>query len=292
MARDVRLGNDALHLTHFTAMDLNTVKEYHRPTTPDAARSWQAGDAWLAGGTWLFSEPQPDISSLIDLKGFDWPSLEATPDGLEIGATCTINELNNFIAPHDWAAAPLLKECSRSLLASFKVWNEATVGGNLCMALPAGAMISLTASLEGVCTLWPRHGSPRELSVIDFVTGNHQNALAPGELLRSIWLPVSALKKHYAFRRFSLTASGRSSVLLIGTLCPRTGAVVLTITAATVKPVQLVFPDFPSPMAVHMAINENVPFDHYLDDPHGSPTHRRHLTYYYAEKILQELAMI
>jgi len=272
-------------------MDLNAAKEFHPSPSTEAASSWQAADAWLAGGTWLFSEPQPDISTLIDLKGLDWPSLIASNKGLEIGATCTINELNNFIAPRDWNAAPLLKECGRSLLASYKVWNEGTVGGNLCMALPAGAMISLTASLEGICTLWPRHGAPRELPVIDFVTGNHQNALEPGELLRSIWIPASSLKKHFAFRRFSLTASGRSSVLLIGTLCPKTGAVTLTITAATLKPVQLVFPDFPSPMAVHTAINDHVPFDHYLEDPHGSPTHRRHLTYYYAEKILQELAM-
>ena len=36
---------------------------------------------------------------------------------------------------------------------SFKIWNAATVGGNLVMSLPAGAMVSLTAALEGVCTL-------------------------------------------------------------------------------------------------------------------------------------------
>jgi CO/xanthine dehydrogenase FAD-binding subunit len=273
-------------------MNLNTVKEFHRPTDADTVRSWQAGDAWLAGGTWLFSEPQPDISKLFDLKGFKWPSLVASPEGLEIGATCTISELNAFIAPHEWIAAPLLKECCRSLLASFKVWNVATVGGNVCTALPAGAMISLTAALEGVCTLWPRHGSPREMPVIDFVTGNHQNALAPGELLRSIWIPSSSLRKHYTLRRFSLTANGRSSVLLVGTLCPQTERFILTVTAATVKPVQLVFEELPSAKAVHLAINEQVPFDHYLEDPHGSPLHRRHLTYHYAEKILQELAMI
>jgi hypothetical protein len=33
-----------------------------------------------------------------------------------------------------------------------------------------------------------------------------------------------------------------------------------------------------------------VPLDLYLDDPHGSPAHRRHLTYYYAEQIREELA--
>lgn len=273
-------------------MKLNTAATDYRPRNVDVAVSRQASDAWLAGNTWLISEPHAAVHAPTDREDLDWPALTADHDGLEISATCSIHELNEFIAPHDWAAAPLLKECSRSLLVSYKAWSEATVGGYLCMTLPAGAMISLTAALEGVCTIWPRHGSPREIPVIDFVSGNHHHGLASGELLRSIWLPAAALRKHYAFRRFSLTANGQSSVLLIGTLCPKTSKVVLTITAATAKPVQIVFDEFPSAQAVHEAINENVAFDHHVNDLHGSPTHRRHLTYYYAEKILQELAMV
>ena len=147
-------------------------------------------------------------------------------------------ELDQFVdrAPPDWTAAPLFRQCCRSFLASFKIWNEATVGGNICMSLPAGPMISLTAALEGVATLWPRSGEPRRVSVVDFVTGNHQNVLAPGELLRSIFLPAHALRKKFAFRRFTLTHLGRSEVLLIGTRCPEHGEFVLTITAATAPP--------------------------------------------------------
>ena len=91
------------------------------------------------------------------------------------------------------------------------------MGGNICMSLPAGPMISLTAALEGVCTLWPRGGAPRHVPVVDFVTGDHENVLRPGELLRCILLPASALAKRFAFRRFTLTHLGRSESLLIGT---------------------------------------------------------------------------
>src|SRR5207248_4463454 len=128
------------------------------------------------------------------------PSLKASKDGLAIAATCKVVELDQFVgkALSDWMAAPLFRNCCRSFLASFKIWNEATVGGNICMSLPAGPMISLAAALEGVCTLWPCDGKPREVAVLDFVTGNHTNVLAPGELLRSIWLPASALEKTYA----------------------------------------------------------------------------------------------
>jgi CO/xanthine dehydrogenase FAD-binding subunit len=273
-------------------MDLHTVTEVRRPARADEIASWEPGFAWLAGGTWLFSEPQVDVHTLIDLESLGWPSLQASVDGLEIASTCKVAELDRFTdqAPTDWAAAPLFRHCCRAFLASFKIWNEATVGGNVCMSLPAGPMISLTASLEGVCTLWPRLGEPRQVPVVDFVTGNHQNVLAPGELLRSIFLPAHALRKKFAFRRFTLTHLGRSEALLIGTCCPEHGEFVLTITAATLRPVQLRFEGVPAPTELQRSIDATVPFGMYLDDAHGSPAHRQHLTRYFAEQIRAELA--
>src|SRR3984893_1034844 len=271
-------------------MDLNTITEVLRPANADVMREWQTGYAWLAGGTWLFSEPQVATHTLIDLESFNWPSLAILPEGLEIAATCKVVELDRFIAPPEWRAARLFPECCRAFLASFKIWNEATVGGNIVMSLPAGPMISLTAALEGICTLWPRNGVPRKVPVVSFVTGNNANVLAPGELLRSIFLPVSALKKSYAFRRFTLTHLGRSEVLLIGTCCPERGEFLLTVTASTLRPVQLRFKNMPLAETLEDALDDAAPFDLYLDDVHGSPRHRQHLTYYFAEQIRQELS--
>jgi CO/xanthine dehydrogenase FAD-binding subunit len=271
-------------------MDLNTITEVLRPANADVMREWQTGYAWLAGGTWLFSEPQVATHTLIDLESFNWPSLAILPEGLEIAATCKVVELDRFIAPPEWRAARLFPECCRAFLASFKIWNEATVGGNIVMSLPAGPMISLTAALEGICTLWPRNGTPREVPVVDFVTGNHENVLAPGELLRSIFLPASALKKSYAFRRFTLTHLGRSEALLIGTRCPEREEFLLTVTASTLRPVQLRFTSMPSAETLKSVLDDAAPFDLYLDDVHGSPRHRQHLTYYFAEQIRQELS--
>ncbi len=104
---------------------------------------WHEGYACLAGGTWLFSTPQIATHTLIDLETLRWPALTLSADGLEIAATCTIAELEQFQAPANWTAAPLLKLCCHALLMSFKIYNAATVGGNICMSLPAGAMISL-----------------------------------------------------------------------------------------------------------------------------------------------------
>jgi xanthine dehydrogenase iron-sulfur cluster and FAD-binding subunit A len=84
-----------------------------------------------------------------------WPALQASPAGLDIAATCRIVELYRFDPPPEWTVAPLFRLCCDSLLGSFKIWNAATIGGNICMSLPAGPMISLTTALEATYTLWP-----------------------------------------------------------------------------------------------------------------------------------------
>lgn len=270
-------------------MNLHTIVDVKRPKSADEIERWRAGYAWLAGGTWLFSEPQVHTDTLIDLASLRWPSLEVSATGLDIAATCTIADLYAFEPPADWHAGALIGECCRSFLSSFKIWNEATVGGNICMSLPAGPMISLTTALEGTYELWPRDGEPRRVYGVDFVTGNNRNVLQPGELLRRIRLPIDALAKTFAFRRSTLTHLGRSAVLLIGTRDPKTAQTLMTITAATLRPVQLRFDAPPSARAVREAIDAVVPIELYLADAHGSPEYRRHLTYYFAEQIRQEL---
>ena len=157
------------------------------------------------------------------------------------------------------------------------------------MSLPAGPMISLTVALEATYTLPPREGPAREVRAADFVTGNHANVLERGELLRSIHIPGTALAKSFAFRRSELTHLGRSSVLLTGTRGGPAGGLILTITAATVKPIQLTFDGIPTAAQLRNAIDAAIPESIYLDDVHGSPAHRRHLTYHYGEQIRQEL---
>jgi CO/xanthine dehydrogenase FAD-binding subunit len=274
-------------------MDLHTVQRVRRPDRAEEIASWEAGCAWLAGGTWLFSEPQLDLHTLIDLTSLKWPALHASTAGLEIAATCTVAELDQYgeKAPPEWKAAPLFRLCCRSFLSSFKIWNEATVGGNVCMSLPAGPMISLTSALGGICTLWPRNGKSRQMSVVDFVTGDHANVLEPGELVRSIFLPAQDLRKKFAFRRFAPTHRGRSEVLLVGTRDPVHGDFLLTITAATVRPIQLRLGTMPTADELSRAIDVAVPLHLYLDDVHGSPAHRKHLTHYFAQQIRFDLSV-
>ncbi|MFG3115075.1 FAD binding domain-containing protein [Streptomyces sp. NPDC048197] len=269
-------------------MDLNTITEVVRRPSGRPGADWREGDAWLAGGTWLFSVEQPDLRRLIDLTALRWEPLVAGEAGLDIGATCTIRDLYAFAPPGDWAAGSLLGTSCEAFLSSFKVWNAATVGGNICMSLPAGPMITLTVALEARYELWAPDGSARAVDALDFVTGDHRNVLAPGEILRRITVPAHALQKRCAHRRFTLTRLGRSTVFLIGTQTPGTSDLLLTVTAGTTRPVRLAFDTVPDARTLQQSIDV-IPADVWFADPNGTPDHRRHLTRHFAEEIRREL---
>jgi hypothetical protein len=285
-------------------MDMNTIEAVVRTTDP---ADWRDGDAWLAGGTVLFSYgstafgPEP-LRRLLDLGSAGWQPVTVTADGIELAATCTVAGLyalpeklagegaEGGAATGDWPGLDLIRPCCDSFVASFKVWNMSTVGGNLCTSLPAGPMISLCAGLDGTATVLGPGGSRRELPVVDFITGDGQNALAPGELLRSVSLPASALSSRVAFRRLSLSNLGRSGVLLIGRL-DGGGRFTLTVTAATKRPVQLRFESLPGAPELAGELGSAIPEGLYHDDIHGLPAWRRDMTYRLAGEILAELAL-
>ncbi|MFJ9746646.1 FAD-binding molybdopterin dehydrogenase [Streptomyces sp. WAC 05379] len=269
-------------------MDLNTITEVIRRPSERPGRDWHEGDAWLAGGTWLYSTEQPDLRRLIDLTALRWDPLVPTDEGLEIGATCTIRDLYAFPWPQRWTAGPLFRASCEAFLSSFKVWNSATVGGNICMSLPAGPMITATVALEARYELWAPDGSVRFVDALDFVTGDHRNVLAPGEILRRITVPERALRQRISHRRFTLTRLGRSTVFLVGTQRPEAKNLLLTLTAGTTRPIRISFDALPDGGTLRESI-EAVPADVWYADPNGTPEHRRHLTRHFAEEIRREL---
>lgn len=269
-------------------MDLNTVIDVIRRPAYRPGADWRVGDAWLAGGTWLFSEPQPAVRRLVDLTELGWPSLVPDAGGLEIAATCTIRQLHEFVPPDGWPAGGLLRESCAAFLASFKVWNAATVGGNICMSLPAGPMITMSVALEATYQLWAADGTERTVAANDFVIGNHQNVLRPGEILRRVHIPDHALRRRYTCRRFTLTKLGRSTIFMVATQTPATDDLMVTITAGTTRPVVLRFDTVPTGETLQDRIDA-IATEVWFADPNGTPDHRRHLAKHYAEEIRIEL---
>ncbi len=92
-------------------------------------------------------------------------------------------------------------------------------------------------------------------------------------------------------RQVSLTNFGRSAALIIATVGDDGADFLLTVTAATPRPVQLRFAKTAHrPKNCAMPIDARLPPDAYFDDVHGSAPYKRHVTHYLAEQIRAELA--
>lgn len=271
-------------------MDLNTVEAVHIPTRRDEVWPLGPADAVLAGGTWLFSEPQPTVTRLVDITGLGWPPVTLTPAGIELAATCTLDEVAalSTTLPPEWAAAPLFRQCCTALLASFKIWRTATVGGNICLSLPAGAMISLCTALDAEVTVWRSDGTEYTVAVAEFVTGQATNVLAPADVLRAVHIPEAALRARTAYRKLAPSPLGRSGVVVIGRR-DEDGRFVLSVTAATVRPYVFRFPSTPSPQDLRAALT-GIPEEDLTRDAHGDPDWRRAVTLILAAQIRAELA--
>lgn len=264
-------------------MDINTVRTFRRPR--DRSELVLAdGEAFLSGGSWLFSEPQPELSGVVDLLALGWEPVEGGVDGLRVAATCTIAQLAKLV-DRGWAASPLFLDCCRALLASFKVWNVATVGGNLCLALPAAPMAALIVALDATLEVWTPDGETRFLDALELIVGAGTTSLARGELLRAITIPAASLASATASRKASLRPLGRSAAFLVGRLAPD-GTFSLTVTAATERPHRFGFAGVPTAVELRDAV-DTIP--RWYDDPHGSPDWRRATAVRLAEDIRRQL---
>ena len=246
----------------------------------------------LAGGSELFADPRTHLKALVDLQTFGWPALTITDEGLEIAATCTLAELSRLPMQPGWVAHPLFYQCCTALFGSFKVWNVATVGGNLATSLPAGPMITLAVALDAELLVWRGDGSDEVVPAREFVTGNMTNVLAPGDVLRSIHVPLASLQAQTAYRKIALSPLGRSGAVLAGRVGGAAhggddGAFVLTVTAATLRPVQLRYPALPS---IEVLARDIAAIDCWFTDAHGAADWRRAMGLLLGEEIRAELA--
>ncbi|WP_280242903.1 FAD binding domain-containing protein [Nocardia abscessus] len=277
-------------------MDLDTIREVVLARERDDLAVLGPSTAVLAGGTFLFSEPQEQLVRLVDITGLGWPAFEIVDDGLEIAATCTLaefagagpgRELGTPVLRELWPGTALFAQSCRALLASHKIWRTATVGGNVCLALPAGAVLGALVALDGMAVVWAAGGGDRHIPLREFVVGPGRTVLRPGEVLRSIRLPRSSLLAHTSFRKIALAPLGRSGAVVMGRREPG-GRSAVTITAATTRPVVLDFATPPSEGALRDAL-ATIDSALWFDDPHGSPQWRRHVAGRLAGEVAGEL---
>jgi len=268
-------------------MDITTVTSY-RPARTRADLALSPGEVVMAGGTWLMSEPQPTTTGFVDLTTLGWPDLEVTDAGLRIGATCTIARLLAWAeseAPAEWTSLALARPSADALLASFKIWNTATVGGNVCQAFAAGAMIAMLSTLDATALIWTPDSGEREIAVADLVIDNQATSLAPGEVVRALDIPAHALRSRVGLQKIALAELGRSGAVVTARVDPD-GAAVFVVTAAVRRPRVLRFGRVPGAGELRDAVASATDF---YTDPLGSADWRRGVSVVLAERLRAHL---
>jgi CO/xanthine dehydrogenase FAD-binding subunit len=268
-------------------MDLHSIDTVQIPRSRADLAGLSKDDGLIAGGTWMMSEPQMHLRRLVDLRGLGWPDLTITNSGLDIGATCTIETLVSADYPDGWIATPVFGNAARALLASYKIWKNATVGGNICLGFPVGSMISMASALDAELLIWKADGSDLRCTLPEFVTGNATTILGRGDVLRSLTIPAAALSQPTALRKMALSPLGRSGVVVVGRRAP--GGMVISVTAATIRP-YVVVTDSLDPSEVAGQVDSAIPPDAYFSDPHGAADWRHQVAKVLTREVVVELA--
>lgn len=122
------------------------------------------------------------VNRIGDLRSWRHDPVAGT---VTIGAAVTYTEL---MATPISTLIPALAEAARTV-GSPQIRNAGTLGGNLGTCSPAGDGLPVLSALDATVTLVGAAGE-RTVSVHDFMVGVKRTALAPGELITEVTVPV------------------------------------------------------------------------------------------------------
>ena len=136
-----------------------------------------------------------DLNGIDDLRGLDWA------DGyLRIGAMTRQRVLETDAGVRD--RIPLLTEAA-GLIAHVAIRTRGTVGGSLAHADPAAELPAAMLALGATLLVRGADGSKRAVPAAEFFVGPFTTAVARGELLEGIEVPVPEARTGFAFVEMS-----------------------------------------------------------------------------------------
>jgi carbon-monoxide dehydrogenase medium subunit len=179
---------------------------YIRPSTLAEAHAYVArhdGAHLLAGGTAFtllrkqgFMEPGP-IVDLAGIAGLD--AISATPDGgITIGAMATLRRVETSedvrrLAPSVGAVV--------SRVATVRIRNQATIGGNISHADPAGDPPPILLVLDAEVEVAAITGV-RLLPIDGFFVDVFETVLGPGDIMTAIHIPPVSAASRIGYEKF------------------------------------------------------------------------------------------
>lgn len=193
--------------------------EYFKPSTVAEATSllakYKEEAKVIAGGTDLLVEVKENrirpkyLINIKTISGLDYISYDAE-EGLRIGALTTIRALLKSTELRQ--RYPIISQAA-SQFGCAAIRNVATLGGNLCNAVPsadtAPGLIGLSARAKIVGT-----DGGRIIPLEDFFTGSGSTVLKTGEILVEIEVPVPPANTKGVYLKY--TIRGTSELAVIG----------------------------------------------------------------------------
>ena len=194
---------------------------YHRPETLDEAVRLindSAKGVLLAGGTDLLVDLKQGKRSYQDVISLtrvtELGSIRVDGDTLVIGATVTHNQLVHSPVIREHCDA--ISEAAESI-ATEQIRNTATVGGNLCTAASCADTAPILMALGSAVEIVGKSGK-RTVALGDFFVGHRSTALARGEILTAIHVPVPTAGMGAAYEKFGLRQAANISVASVAVM--------------------------------------------------------------------------
>lgn len=163
---------------------------------------------FIAGGTDLFLE-RPDCDFVVDVSRAGLTDIASTPAGdLFLGAGVSLEQLARDRLVADFAGGVVGRVAS--LCGNRPVRTNATIGGNLCTALPSADMAPVLLALDADCFIMGDH-EQESLPLCDFFVGPRLTVLED-RLLVGLALPAEAGSRICLSRKLTRSAEDISLV--------------------------------------------------------------------------------
>ena len=166
----------------------------------------------IAGGTDLIIDMKNGVycpEHIISLSRVnELKNIEETKQGLSIGTTVTANELASNIIVNNWL--PALSEAAFSM-ASNQIRNIATIGGNICSAVPSADLVPPLMAADASISLRNKK-SERLVKLQDFFLGPRKTVMKDDELATHIIIPKQPKKSGTSYMKFKMREANALAV--------------------------------------------------------------------------------
>jgi len=188
-------------------------REYLRPSTISEAVSLLSKHGKkarpIAGGTDILVMKPPDVECLIDITRLPLDYITSDGNSLRIGALTTFRalETSEMLKNEGYG---ILTDAARKM-GSVPIRNVATVGGNICNALPSTELCPALTVLDASVMMVGPSGE-RVIPLSEFFVGVRKTILKSDELLTEIQIPKPSPRTGTAFLKIGRTAEDLSMV--------------------------------------------------------------------------------